>query len=338
MLSRPLALGIVAVACVAAAGAGAYVATLQHARSDTAMAAGRGAPDAAVQAQEPVAQPAPNPQTPPEPLQAIPAPTAPPTSSAAAAEPAPRREPDAGRGRRPVRAVSPRQPAPAASAAPNLQPVVEPGKPALLPVSAQDPPAPAPVAAPPESPVPDPAPPEPLRTWEELTVPEDSVVGLQLETPLTSETARVEDRVDARVTRDVRVDGKVAIPAGTHVIGAVTMVDQGGKIRERSRLGVRFHTLVLSDTSQVPFSTGTVYREGEPPSTRSTAKIGGGAIGGAILGAILGGSKGALIGSGVGAAGGTAATLAGDRKPVVMPVGTPISVRVQGPVTVTVEK
>jgi len=38
----------------------------------------------------------------------------------------------------------------------------------------------------------------------DLTVPSDAVVGLQIERTVTSETARVEDRVEARVTRDVR--------------------------------------------------------------------------------------------------------------------------------------
>ena len=53
--------------------------------------------------------------------------------------------------------------------------------------------------------------------------------------------------MDARVTRDVVADGRVAIPAGARVVGAVTTVERGGKLKERARLGVRFHTLVLAD-------------------------------------------------------------------------------------------
>jgi hypothetical protein len=45
-----------------------------------------------------------------------------------------------------------------------------------------------------------------------------------------------------------------------------------------------------------------------------------------------------VIGGSIGAAGGTAATMAGDRQPAVLPAGTTVSVRVQQPVTVTVEK
>jgi hypothetical protein len=176
------------------------------------------------------------------------------------------------------------------------------------------------------------------KEWTEVVVPSESVIGLQLETALSSESARVEDRVDARVTRDVRVNGRIAIPAGTHAIGSVTLVEQGGKMKGRARIGIRFNTLVLADTSRVSINTETFIRDGESPSDSASAKIGGAAIGGAIIGAILGGGKGAAIGSGIGAAGGTAAAMTASRHPVVLPVGSTLSVRTQAPVTVTIEK
>ncbi len=58
------------------------------------------------------------------------------------------------------------------------------------------------------------APEPPPARYEELTVPAQSVIGLQIETSVTSESARVEDEVVARVTRDVRIGDRVAIPAG----------------------------------------------------------------------------------------------------------------------------
>ena len=172
----------------------------------------------------------------------------------------------------------------------------------------------------------------------ELVVPADAVLGLQVERTVTSETARVEDRVEARVTRDIRVGDRVAIPAGSVVQGSVMEVERGGKVKERARLGIRFHTVVLADGSRLNIRTDSVVREGASPANESAAKIGGAAIGGAILGAILGGGKGAVIGGSVGAAGGTAATMAGGRNPAILPAGTTVSVRVQQPVTVTVEK
>jgi hypothetical protein len=176
------------------------------------------------------------------------------------------------------------------------------------------------------------------RQWLEIVVPSESVLGLELESTINTEFARVEDEVNARVTRDVRVGDRVAIPAGTRVLGSVTMVERGGPVKTRARVGFRFHTLEFTDRSRVPIVTDTVYRVGESPGNQSSAKIGGAAIGGAIIGAILGGGKGAAIGSGIGAAGGAAAAMHGDRLPVVVPAGTTLSVRTQGSISVTVDK
>jgi hypothetical protein len=178
----------------------------------------------------------------------------------------------------------------------------------------------------------------PERSFEELVVAADSVIGLQMETTITSEKARVEDRVEARVIRDVRVNGQVAIPSGAHAIGSVMAVERGGKFKERARLGIRFHTLVLADGTRLPITTETIYRSGEPPSNASAAKIGGGAVGGAILGAILGGAKGAAIGAAAGAGGGAAVVAAGDRETATFTSGTQITARFISPVTVTIEK
>ncbi|HXG87345.1 MAG TPA: hypothetical protein VNJ02_03335 [Vicinamibacterales bacterium] len=172
----------------------------------------------------------------------------------------------------------------------------------------------------------------------ELVIPAESVLGLQIERTISSDQARVEDRVEARVTRDVRVGSRVAIPAGSMVQGSVLEVERGGKVKERARLGIRFHTVVLADGSRLNIKTDAVVREGPSVATESAAKIGGAAVGGAILGAILGGGKGAIIGGAAGAAGGTAATMAGNRNPAVLAGGSTVSVRVQQPVSVTVER
>ena len=182
------------------------------------------------------------------------------------------------------------------------------------------------------------APEPPLKDFEELVVPSESVIGLQADTPVSSERARVEDRVEARVTRDVRVHEQVAIPAGTRALGSVTQVERGGKFKERARLGIRFHTLVLADGTRLPIQTETIYRYGDAPGNESASKIGGGAAIGAIIGAIIGGGKGAAIGATTGAGAGTAAVMNGERSSATVRPGEPITVRITSPVTVTVEQ
>ena len=226
----------------------------------------------------------------------------------------------------------------------------------LVSRSGQTPESPAPPAAPtasggtrwesrpsvqpsvPELVEPEATPPPPVLEFVDVTVPSDAVLGLQIERTVSSELARVEDKVDARVTRDVRVDNRIAIPAGSTVRGSVIEVDKGGRVKGKARLAIRFHTIVLADGTQLTLKSDPVVREGQSPAGQSAAKVGGAAIGGAILGAILGGGKGAATGAAVGAGAGTAAAMSNDRNPATLSAGTTVTVRMQAPVTVTVQK
>jgi hypothetical protein len=203
-----------------------------------------------------------------------------------------------------------------------------------VPLGAQSmvPPALTPVRPPAPEPVRAIEPPSP--EFEEFVVSTDSVVGLQMETLTTSENAQVEDDVVAHVTRDVRVRDRVVIPAGSVARGEVMLVERGGRLRDRARLGVRFTLVVLTDGTRIPIETDMVYREGDARGAQSASRISGGAIGGAIIGGIFGGKRGAAIGGSVGAGAGTAAALAGSRDPAVLPRGAAVTVRITAPTTV----
>jgi hypothetical protein len=236
--------------------------------------------------------------------------------------------------REPPRARTARGPKPAGVREPR------PESPEIPPPAVEGRPAPAVVPEPPlvaESEVPRPIEPAgpPLI---ELHVSADSVIGLQLDSSITSERARIEDPVEAHVVRDVRVGDRVAIPAGSSVHGEVALVERGGRLKERARLGVRFTSIVLPNGTRLPIQTETVLREGDSQAASSSTKIGGGAIGGAIIGGILGGGKGAAIGGSIGAGAGSAAVMAGGRNEATLPSGAPVTVRIEQPIVVTVEK
>ena len=95
---------------------------------------------------------------------------------------------------------------------------------------------------------------------------------------------------------------------------------------------------VRGDRAEVAIDTEPIYREGSSVRNENAAKIGGGAIGGAIIGGILGGAKGAAIGGSIGAGAGTAAVAAGGRNAATLPSGSPVTVRIEHPVVVTVER
>ena len=339
MLSNRAVFAGLALACLGAAAGGGYLATRQHTESASSqMAVAPAQPSPAAQpvqeTEATVGDPAPSvqpaPAAPPPVAQVATSRTAAPASTrnAAAARPA-------------VRERS----TPTPPAADHQPPALERSWPSSAGSAA--PPAPQASAAPADTPAPveeraaaEPArtPEPPQKSFEELVVSADSVLGLQIESALSSERARVEDRVEAHVVRDVRVGGQAAIPAGSKALGSVMLVERGGKFKDRARLGIRFHTLVLADGTRVPITTETIFRDGDAPGNSSTAKVGGGAVAGAILGAILGGAKGAAIGASTGAGAGTAAVVAGGRSAAEFPAGTEVTARMVSPVTVTIEK
>lgn len=337
MSSRVLA-GILAAGCVTAAAGGAYVAVRQNA-----------APVPVAAAPAPAAAPAFTPEQAARPVSETEAVVAAPEVSRPAAPAPDAAPPPAPKARlstvretprgTPQVARRDREPsAPRDKQKPSVSPQPAPVAPAVDQPAVPSPIATSPIETIREAPRGAEPPPAAIAQFEEVVLPSSSVIGLEIDTPLSSERARIEDRVDARVTRDVVADERVAIPAGSRVIGAVTVVERGGKVKQSARLGVRFHTLVLADGRELPLSTEPVYREGESPAADSARKIGGAAIGGAILGAIIGGGKGAVIGGATGAAGGSAVVMSGDRHAATLAPGTVVTVRLSAPAAIEVQK
>jgi hypothetical protein len=342
---RTLVVAVVGAGCIAAAGVGSYLAV----RSASAPAAAEPAV-AAAPAQADVAQPAAMPADPaastPNATQPAPAPA----EHAAPANPAHEATPVVTAESRRVARRTPRPTAPREARAEVVRrhpvPAAARGE---APAPAAD--APVPVSSnvlDPPSAVPDmqvtesaalPASaggatlPEPL---DEVIIGRHSVIGIRLESPVSSDSAHVEDRVTGHVTRDVIVDGRVAVPSGSRVAGVVTLVEHGGRFHERARVGVRFTSVEVADDMRIPIQTETIFREGDAPGGEATSKVGSGAVLGAIIGAVLGGKRGAAIGAGAGAAGGTAVVMASDANPATIPAGTTLTVRLSEPATVLI--
>jgi hypothetical protein len=333
MTVKPLVLGLLVVGCLTAAAGAAYVAVRQNAADQIAAQ-----PAATTATTKPVAETEAIVTPPSSPAVPAPAPSAEVEKAVPKLEPRPpvktvEVRKDAPRARIPAN-VATREPARPTSTTASDLPAVE--RPSSAPMT---PPAAAPTQPPVQAEAAPAEPPPPSRPQiVEVVIPASAVLGLQVEHSITSETARVEDRVDARLTRDVRAEGQTAIPAGSKVLGNVILVERGGKMKDKARLGVRFHTVVLANGDQVALRSDAIYREGASPGNEASRKIGGAAIGGAILGAIIGGGKGAAIGSAAGAAGGSAVVMAGDRNAATLAAGTIVNVRLSSPVSVDVEK
>src|SRR5205814_4233247 len=78
-----------------------------------------------------------------------------------------------------------------------------------------------------------------------FSVPVGTEFAVRLQTPLSSATARVEQRFEATTVLDLTVGKDVAVPAGSLVRGFVSSVRAAGKIDRTGSLTLSFDEVVV---------------------------------------------------------------------------------------------
>lgn len=206
-------------------------------------------------------------------------------------------------------AARPSRPRPAPAATPTPRPAPAPAPAAQLATSA---PADKPPAAAPRDP---------------LVVPAGTQLAVALTADITTRTARVGDRVSARLANDLVLEGGLAVASGAAVRGSVTQVVSGSNaVGGTPTLALAFDSLELDSGTSIPISA-TVVQQLRSETARDTAKIAGGAVAGAVIGHQMDDDKGKVIGGILGgAAGALAAKKTGGN--IDLPEGTTLTVTV----------
>ena len=171
--------------------------------------------------------------------------------------------------------------------------------------------------------------------FREVTLPAGTTLRLQLRSAVASDTSKVEDAVRAELRQAVTVDGKTVLPTGTELTGAVTEVEQSGRVKGRAHVAYRFNSLNYNG-ERYPITTAPLSHEAEATKGEDATKIAVGAGAGAALGAILGGGDGAAKGAAIGGAAGTGAVLATRGKEVRVGSGAEVTTRLTAPLKVRV--
>lgn len=156
-----------------------------------------------------------------------------------------------------------------------------------------------------------------------LEIPSGSEVDVRLTTALTSDTAQVEDRVEATTMIDLYRGSDLLIPSGSVLAGWVTSVDRASRTDRKGTLTVEFNRLHINGRTYDTRAYVTQALESEGLKGEA-GRIGAGSAVGAIIGGILGGVKGAIAGVLIGGGGVIAAT---EGKDVHLPQGTVLRVR-----------
>lgn len=137
------------------------------------------------------------------------------------------------------------------------------------------------------------------------TAPAGTTVAAAVTTPISSEFARVGDRLTATLSSAVAAGSNVILPAGSQVEGQVVMVKAAGRSGRNGELEVRFTTGVLPNGQRIPLSARIQTEDGTGIIKGGTTvgRMGKAAVNtgvGAGLGAALGTAMGPLSGGGVG--------------------------------------
>ena len=81
----------------------------------------------------------------------------------------------------------------------------------------------------------------PVARLTEVTIPSGTTLRLALTSAVNSDTSRVEEPVRATLRSPVTINGQVALPAGSEVMGVVTDAEGSGRVKGRARVAFRFN-------------------------------------------------------------------------------------------------
>jgi hypothetical protein len=164
-----------------------------------------------------------------------------------------------------------------------------------------------------------PVPPQPSAR----AIPSGSELDVRLVTNLTSDTAKVEDAVEATTMVDLYRGDDLIVPSGSKITGYISSVNRASRTDRKGSLTIEFTRLTVNGRTRDVRAHVTEALESEGIKGE-VPRIGAGAGVGAIIGGILGGVKGAIAGVLIGGGGVIAAT---EGKDVHLPEGTVLRIR-----------
>lgn len=170
-----------------------------------------------------------------------------------------------------------------------------------------------------------------------LAIPRNTILALELLTPLSTDASQRGDRLQARVTEPSEYAGYI-------VEGRVSQVRRPGKVKGVAELQLAFdqirstdnrtatlHAELLEITPMTQDDQPEIDSEGGVKGRSSTkddaAKVGAASGVGAIIGAIAGGGKGAAIGAIIGGGAGTAGVMTQRGKDIRLERGQHLKIR-----------
>jgi hypothetical protein len=175
----------------------------------------------------------------------------------------------------------------------------------------------------PTAPAPEPPPP--------VVVPVGTVLTIRTNQALSTKTTTLGSVFTGSMMTPITIEGVLAIPAGSEVVGTVREVKKAGRFKGGALLSLSLNSVnVHGHTYNIV--TDLLGHQSKGKGKRTAGMVGGGAAAGATIGAVAGGGAGAAIGAVAGAAVGTVGAMTGKRD-IVLPVESALSFELDQPLT-----
>ena len=98
---------------------------------------------------------------------------------------------------------------------------------------------------------------------KQVTIKGGTIVPLESTAKIKAADVNVGQTVDFRVSRDVLVDGIVAIPCGTIAKGTVYEAKKSTAFGTKGRLGIKVRYLTLPSGDNISFASSDIYIQGQ---------------------------------------------------------------------------
>jgi BON domain len=164
-----------------------------------------------------------------------------------------------------------------------------------------------------------------------VVVPAGTVLTIRTNQALSTKTTTLGSVFTGSMMTPITIQGVLAIPAGSEVVGTVREVKKAGRFKGGAVLSLSLHSVNVNGHTY-NIVTDLLGHQSKGKGKRTAAMVGGGAGAGAAIGAIAGGGAGAAVGAVAGAAVGTVGAMTGKRD-IELPVESALSFELDQPLT-----
>jgi hypothetical protein len=186
----------------------------------------------------------------------------------------------------------------------------------------------------------------------ETTLPEGTLIQLELNDHLSSSLNHEGDTFTASVTVPLYISEHIVVPKGSLVTGSISRIIRPGRFKGKAVMNLVFQSIrlpgrgdvsILASLDRLDLSKGSARVmsenrvEGDGSAGKDVVRVATPSLAGAGIGSLAGGGTGSAIGAGIGAAVGLGTVFTTRGKDLEIPRGSGMEIRLDRPLQVSLD-